>query len=324
MHPICRNCLFLLLAPILLFAKGEVAPITSVPGIEPPWFTGSLLASSGTVVPLGHINFEPYVFCFESSSSYGKDGHSVPHAKTIQTNIIPYFWVGIAKWADIQITPAWNWKHQESGASHWNLGDWSGKLELQLHRAEIPHKNWIPNIKLGIQEFFPTGEYKKLNPKKFGTDVGGNGAYTTNIQLAMSRFDLFKGNKWLQLRLNLNYAISSNVHLKGYNTYGGGFETNGSLRPGNNFSFDTSLEYSLTQNWAVTFDFVGTFQKASKFKGISPIHTGLPSSIQLSVAPAIEYNWSSRVGIIAGCWLTIAGKNSNKFFSGVIAFNYSK
>jgi hypothetical protein len=47
------------------------------------------------------------------------------------------------------------------------------------------------------------------------------------------------------------------------------------------------------------------------------------ASIQYSLAPAIEYNWSEKLGLIAGCWLTIAGKNSRKFTSGVIALNYS-
>ena len=321
-----------LFIPALLFARGEVDPnLAPGTGVEAPWFTGPLLASSGTVVPVGHINFEPYLFYFDSSQRYGSDWKTVSNPRLIQVTFQPFFWVGLTKWADLQITPAFNWKHTEAGPSYWTLGDWSAKFEFQLYRASFPHKNWVPNIKFGIQEIFPTGKYQKLNPQKLSSDVGGTGSYTTNLQLSFSRFCLLQNQHWLQLRLNLNYALSAPVDVSGYNAYGVAHGSKGKANPGDVGLFDFAMEYSLTKNWALTCDFVGKFQKRSHFsnlsnvteRGLLPIN-GAPHSIQFSIAPALEYNWSQQMGVIAGAWMTVAGLNSTKFYSGVIAFNYNR
>lgn len=39
---------------------------------------------------------------------------------------------------------------------------------------------------------------------------------------------------------------------------------------------------------------------------------------ELSLAPAIEYNFSENIGIIGGCWFTVEGANTPYFFSSVI------
>ncbi|MES2122546.1 MAG: hypothetical protein V4492_07205, partial [Chlamydiota bacterium] len=48
---------------------------------------------------------------------------------------------------------------------------------------------------------------------------------------------------------------------------------------------------------------------------------GGPSSEQFSLAPAFEYNFTYNVGLIAGCWFTVAGRNALEFASGVVAIN---
>ena len=91
------------------------------------------------------------------------------------------------------------------------------------------------------------------------------------------------------------------------------------------------FEYSLTRNWVLATDFVGIFGSKSRFLGNPGKNLmGLPSSnikrasIQYSLAPAIEYNWSESLGVIAGCWFTVAGKNSAKFENYTVSLNYFK
>ena len=84
----------------------------------------------------------------------------------------------------------------------------------------------------------------------------------------------------------------------------------------------TGAEYTATKNWALALDLNAVCAAKNRFKGKSTSKVGGPSSIQLSLAPAIEYNWSSQLGVIAGSWFTIAGRNSTRFTSVVGAFNY--
>jgi hypothetical protein len=69
---------------------------------------------------------------------------------------------------------------------------------------------------------------------------------------------------------------------------------------------------------------------ASPFQGTagsnadgSPASVGSLPSQQVTLAPAIEYNFSEHWGLIAGMWFTVHVHNTSNFVSGVIALNYS-
>ena len=333
MIPMCnvlKKWCFLLSLPIALFADKAVVPVAPQLEWEAPWFTGPLLASSPTVVPLGHFAFEGYVTYLNNPARYDNDWKVVDVETFQQVVFQPFFWIGIAPWADLQLVPQWSWNYRE-GPAHWDLNDFTAKLEFQLYRDQIPNKNWLPSLKLGIQETFPTGKYRNLNPKKLFTDQGGMGAWTTTFQFSMGKIFHIHKEQWLQARLNFNYALSAPVHVTGLNAYGGGVGTNGTVRPGGDFYFDYAFEYSLTRNWALACDFVGDFRGCDHFSGKpgfnedgSTVIVERQASIQWSMAPAIEYNWNESLGIIAGSWFTLAGKNSNKFYTCTIALNYYK
>jgi hypothetical protein len=65
---------------------------------------------------------------------------------------------------------------------------------------------------------------------------------------------------------------------------------------------NSSWEYSVTRNWVLALDFV--HQRAD-----------------FAVAPAIEYNWSGRVGVIVGARWFVAGSNSSATLTPIAAIN---
>jgi hypothetical protein len=65
---------------------------------------------------------------------------------------------------------------------------------------------------------------------------------------------------------------------------------------------NSSWEYSVTRNWVLALDFV--HQRAD-----------------FAVAPAIEYNWSGRVGVIVGARWFVAGSNNNATLTPIAAIN---
>ena len=91
-----------------------------------------------------------------------------------------------------------------------------------------------------------------------------------------------------------------------------------------------SFEFILNQKWVLAPDNVYIHADATQFYGTLgttaaglPATVGTPSSEQISLAPAIEYNFSANFGIEAGCWFAAWGRNTTEFRSGVINFAYT-
>ena len=128
----------------------------------------------------------------------------------------------------------------------------------------------------------------------------------------------------------MQYTIPNSVHVKGYNLYGGGHHTRGTIYPGQSLVVLFGFEISLTQRWAIANDIQYLHVNKTHFKGRKGKTNGVknvvgfPSSEQFSLAPAIEYDFSAYVGVIAGVWFSVAGRNALDFASGVVAVNIYK
>lgn len=294
-----------------------------------PWYTGPLLAPSSVVVPVGHFNFEPYVYVTATTGIYNHKGDVVRAAHTFwSSSFQPVLQVGLTEWMDFQILPgvAYNYINHQA---KWVFQDLLLTIDFQLLKPRHID-DFLPYLKLFLAETFPTGKYRNLNPKKLGADVGGGGSFKTAFGLVIGELFHLGGEHFLISRLSLQYELPAPVHLTGLNAYGGGIGTNARFFPSQNFEADLGLEFTLTQNWVLACDFVGTWAIKPHFSG-NPGMTalGLPAplgfknfSTQYALAPALEYNWAENIGIIGGCWFTVAGRNAARFWSAVIAFNY--
>ncbi len=301
-----------------------------------PWFTGPILATSGNVVPIGHINFQPYIIAFARTSFYDNHWNSQPIDTLWNLQFRTPGWIGLTQWADLKLSPVWSWNYRD-GQAQWTLNDCSAQLSIQLYKDTLPYKNWLPSIKVCLRETFPTGKYQKLNPDKLGTDGGGMGTYATAVSINFSKILSFPGAQFLNLRLNALYSFPTSLHVKGFNAYGGGAGTDGIVDPEKTVILIFAFEYAFTRNWVIACDFQGLYSSKTHFRGkpgmvprsdsdINP--AGIPArsenqaAIQYSATPSIEYNWSENVGVLAGVWLTLGGKNSSHFTTGVITLNY--
>ncbi len=162
------------------------------------------------------------------------------------------------------------------------------------------------------------------------TDQTGLGTFGTTFDLVLYKVYHLRGHHFLSTTYSAAYTVTTPVHLHGFNIYGGGFGTNGKALPGNSFQGIISFELTLDQNWVLAIDNVYTHTDRTEFFGTvgtavdgSDATVGTPSSEQISLAPAIEYNFSSHFSITAGCWLTVWGRNSTQFRSGVINLAYT-
>ena len=51
----------------------------------------------------------------------------------------------------------------------------------------------------------------------------------------------------------------------------------------------------------------------------NPVNTTSGSSTSIALAPAIEYNFTSRVGLIAGVEFSVAGRNTPSYIAPQVA-----
>lgn len=290
-----------------------------------PWFTGPLLASSGITIPKGHANLEVYGFDTENVGNFNRHGKlaHTPLSKTYQIN--PLLSYGLADRVDTQFSLPYI-INRANGQRSRHIGDVFALLGFQLLRQDESLSK--PNVRLIVQQHFPTGRYQQLNPINQGTDGTGAGSYQTTIGLNIQYLMPLNINHFLRTRLDLTHTFASSVQVQGLNTYGGNLTTKGSIHPGNLTGIDLSGELTLTKHWVAVMEGYYFFRSATKFSGFPgdtiagkvPV-LGHPNADELSLAPAIEYNFNSHVGIIAGVWFAVRGKSAADFVSTTIALN---
>ncbi len=329
--------LLLLLFPLLLLAEGKSpqeiqaeldhaeAQFEHAKELFNPWYSGPLITGSAAMMPPGIANIQPYLFVTDIYAAFDEDRHSVDISKIINANPLFIIQTGITSWMDTILTvqgeESWQNHHQSGG-----FGDTTLQLGLKILKQGL----WIPAMKIYINETFPTGRYENFSADKAAVSTTGSGAYTTSFSLNASKILFWDTLHPTSFRLSLNYYISTSVHVHGLNAYGGGFGTKGTIHPGNTFKLSFGTEMSLTQRWVLANDLVYQATSRTTFSGnpgvdakgdLAPIGNGFSDS--LSLAPAIEYNFSPNLGILAGVWFTVYGRNSSNFVSGVFTVTYT-
>jgi hypothetical protein len=319
--------ILLTLLPIVVFARQnnyEHLKKHDVPYI--PWFTGPLLSPTPVNMKPGHPAIEPSITTLYNYGQYSSNWSVKSEPKTWSINPFVDFQFGFTDRIGMEIIASMISNFKE-GQSATRLQDTTVLLGFQI--ASDRKDSWTPNIRIDLQEVFPTGSYQKLNPNKLGVDATGEGAFQTGLLLITQKM-FYPGNNFLALKFSIGYLFPTSVYIEGFNSYGGGFGAKGKVRPGQTLTSFFTGEYSMTQNWGLGFDFMFTHKKKSTFSG-NPGKTslgtkasvGLPSSTQISLAPFVEYNFAPNMGIFGGPWFTIAGRNSSAFFAAYFAFLYT-
>jgi hypothetical protein len=318
-----KKCFLLLLATSLFSAE---VPVEEEPDEPAPWFTGSLLAPLGEAVPYGHFEIDFYNLLTIETGEYNKNWKvdDIPNFYSYTPQFYCYF--GLTSWMDIQIIPqiAANWTQ---GKSSVGFGDFYTALDIQFYSSE--NEGWFPGILFSIGELFPTGKYQRLDPNKLGTDQTGFGSFVTYFSLILFKVYHIYDNHFLSFTLTGECGLTSTTSVHGFNAYGGGFDTNGHVNPGDTLTAICSFEYSLSQNWGLALDTYWNHENLTWFSGDPgvdedglPAEVGFPSSDTLSFAPAIEYGFSENCGIVGGCWFSAIGRNSAEFRNAVVNLYY--
>lgn len=292
-----------------------------------PWYTGPLLTPSSNIVPAGSYNIQPYLFVTDNFAAFDKHGHShdFKHDR-VQMKEAVVFQFGLTQWMNGVFTPQLVRNNQNHHTSV-SFGDTTVGLNFGL----LKETAYRPGLVFAVAESFPSGVYQNLNPKKGGVDSTGSGSYSTTFSLVVGKVVWWWFPKHpMRFRFAASYQLNSNVHVEGFNSYGGTFDTHGTVKPGGTATADFGYEYSFNQHWVFALDAIYYYTWKTSFHGHHgvdatgvPVPVGGPFNDGFQLAPAIEYNVNANLGFIAGIWFTPWGRNSTDFISGVFSFTYT-
>jgi len=315
-----------LLASLPSFAESTGARQT----MDDAWWTGPLLAASASTLPQGHLLFEPYLFDIITYGRHDTQGDrlSAPHENDFGSQ--SYLIYGVTDRISAGLIPRFGFEKSSQGPSSQGLQIGDLTLQAQYRLTLFQEGSWVPTTSFVIGETVPTGKYDRLD--QHPGDGFGAGAYTTILSLYSQEYFWLSTGRILRMRLDLSYALSSQVGLQGVSVYGTGAGFSGHAQPGDSFTGDVSWEYSATRNWVLALDVVYEHDASTTVSGSSsaastsgapaaPVRTSSGNSWSLAVAPAIEYNFNPRIGIIAGARFIPTGRNTSISVTPVVAIN---
>lgn len=286
-----------------------------------PWYTGPIIAPGGKTIPLGHANFEFYSLYTKNKGQFDAHGKLIhtPATQSIQAN--PVLTYGLTNRIDAQFSVPYGFDHSFKRSQN-HIGDTSALLGFQALEQNETH--WWPNLRITLQEIFPTGRLKNLNPTNQQTIQGVPGSYETALGFNFQHLLALGTDHYLRTRFCLNYMYIDSVNVTPPQVH----PITWRIKPGNQFSIDLAGELSITQNWVAVMEGYYLERGATRLEshtssGSQKLRAKLAQgqSEEISIAPAIEYNFSANIGLIAGVWLALKGKNSQDYVSTVVALN---
>ena len=298
--------------------------------LEQAWWTGPLLAPSAATLPQGHWLVEPYLYDVMAYGHYDRERALRSTGASHDVGSLTYIEYGLADRFTLGLIPRLGL--HESRAGQDSAGFAVGDVTLQgaLGLTRFRPGSWIPATSLVIGETFPTGKYDRLGGP--GDGALGSGAYATTLSLYSQTYFWMPSGRILRARLDVSYSISHSTPLHGVSVYGTSQGFAGRAQPGPSFVSDLAFEYSVTRSWVLAADINWEHDGNTRVEGRYAAPAGAssmpPAPLQdsgsselLYLAPALEYNWSARMGVIAGARVTAMGRNTTATVTPVAAVN---
>jgi len=291
--------------------------------VDDAWWTGPLLASGASTLPKGRALIEPYLYNAKPYGVIDGDGkrRGTPGADNWGSQT--YLLYGVTDTFTAGLIPRFGYRRAGGRSSSGvQLGDLT--VQGQYRLTQWKEGGRTPTISVLLQETLPTGRYDKLDNRP--NDGFGGGAYATTLGVNSQTYFWTPNGRILRTRLNLAYTRSGPADVEGVSVYGTPAGFDGRAKPGDSFIVDLAFEYSITRRWVAAIDLAYQRDAATTVSGVDSAGAAYerrtPVSQALILAPAIEYNISPVLGVIAGARIIPAGRNTTASVTPVIAVNY--
>jgi hypothetical protein len=299
-------------------AQQQLQQSDSEAAIRAQWFTGTLLSPSPGVPRGGVLGVEPYLIDKRGIGVF--DANGILHATPVgNEQIRSYISVnyGFSDNLSVQVIPAV--AHvSHGGDTQTGLAD----LPVKIHYRWFPGALdfWHPSLTTTFGITFPTGKFEHL---RSSADGFGTGAFMAMEELELQqRFTTWLHPHRLRMWARVSQPLNDVTTLHGVTSYGTAQGFLGSVVPGSSSELGIGDEVGLDQQWALALDVLQDFAKGPHLRPNGMI--GAMPDIEGSVfwvAPAVEYNPTGHIGIIAGVEIAMAGRNAPSQVIPQIAVN---
>lgn len=283
--------------------------------LDDAWWTGPIMANSAATLPKGHVLVEPYLY-----DAISDDGHGF--------GSLTYLLYGATDKLTVGAIPVLGYNQPRHGPDSTGVGAGDFGFLAQYQLRAFRKAGHGPDVSLHLQQTLPTGRYDRLDDRP-GDGFGG-GVRSTLVQVNTQSYFWMPNGRILRMRANVGETFSRNATIDGASVYGTPAGFHGTIDPGSATSISGAWEYSLTQRWVLALDLAWTHRRRGHVRGTAPSpDTGepvalafdLPGRNTYGLAPAIEYNFSPRVGVIVGArYLKTPGAGDS--LTPVVALNY--
>jgi len=288
------------------------------------WFKGGPLSFSGMSLKRGTFKIKNYMLVEHVNHFYDSTWLPVPIRGRIGFTEVFDLRLGISDRVDFTMVL----REQSQFVNHqasYRLGDSKIRLGIQLSK---PHET-LNHIfyRLLLEQTFPTGHFKNLNPTQKDLEVSGLGYYRTGAVLAAETLR-HMDQRLIRTRLSAGYGFSPpSCLLTNYSLYGGAPGLQGKTGSIHDAFTTFGLEYTLTQHVCLVSDFEYSFSSKGIFhqtKGAlvnqTPFFIERPQFQLLTIAPGLQINFSYNLGFNLCAWFSAAGKNLPSFQSAIFEF----
>jgi hypothetical protein len=289
--------------------------------VRAQWFTGSLEAPSPALPKAGLLAIEPYLIFQDNLGSFDKGGARHSSQDVVHQAIsVTVFKYAITDRLSIEALPSFvNVRNDQTRVT--GLGDLPAELEYRF--SDENGKTGLPSVTVALGGNLPLGRYDGLNTPLDGL---GSGAYTVKESVVLqSLFDTW-GHHPARVRVyGAAHQPTGDVSLHDVSVYGTAQGFRGHATPGGSGVVGIGAGYAFTQRWVLAFDVHQKFSRGARLNGVdvsgTSVNTTGALSRHASVAPAMEYNFSGRMGLIAGVEFSIAGRSSSSYVAPQIALS---
>lgn len=280
------------------------------------WWTGPMLANSAETLPKGHFLVESYLYDVATTHADGFGSRT-------------YMLYGLADRFTVGMIPILGYNRISGGPHSSGVGLGDIEVMAQYRLTEFQEGSALPTFAVQLQQAFPTGKYDRLGNRP--SDGMGSGACATTLALLSQTWFWLPNGRILRARFNLSQTFSGNADVQGVSVYGTDRGFHGRAKPGRAFLADASLEYSLTRNWVLAVDLFYTQNRNIRVTGWEmeanraaenlTVRT-IGSASAFGFAPALEYSWTSHLGLLVGARVIPARGNTPSSITPVMAINY--
>lgn len=206
--------------------------------------------------------------------------------------VIPY----AHKWASSVNEPG---PSGERDADFGGIGD----INLTFKYCLLEETHTRPTLTALFAMDFPTGHFKRLNPRFLGTDEIGGGicAFTTGLNLSKYIKPLIVyGNLWYTMRTD-------------YTT------DDGRQNPRDFVTLNLAAEYPITEKWVALMELT-SYWDSGRLIGHK---ANTPPGALLSVMPGIEYMATEKFSLALGLNIDAVGKNADAAITPLLSMVYA-